>query len=187
MDYRDRLPPIDYQGTFPRCVGSAFSALAHFCGHKISPQKCYETAKKHDIYPGEDYDGSDLSGGARTIELLGCELNTVHYCNTQALISQLQSSPVVVCVKSELLDIVGSYHAMLVCGHDSGRFLVRNSWGTNWEEKGYKWYPFLNFTESIVGTGYGMRVSRGKSKAKWFLFAGIGVLVTVLCSWLIFK
>jgi hypothetical protein len=186
IDRRQNLPPVTYQGTFPRCVGEAFSALAHEMGYKgIDPQELYETAKKHDLFPGENYEGSDLSGGARSVELLGGKLNTLHSCSKHALVSQLSNSSVVVCVKTELLGITGGYHAMLVCGYNPNddKFIVRNSWGVEWGDNGYT-YPTANELEKhVVGQGYGMRsAEKGKKKAQTMVLIGVVVLVALLVS-----
>jgi C1A family cysteine protease len=41
-------------------------------------------------------------------------------------------------------------HAVLVCGYDDSRqkFIVRNSWGTAWGDKGYFYMPYAYFTDS---------------------------------------
>ena len=41
-------------------------------------------------------------------------------------------------------------HAVLVCGYDDGKsmFIVRNSWGTSWGDKGYFYMPYAYLVNS---------------------------------------
>lgn len=45
--------------------------------------------------------------------------------------------------KSSINDDLEGGHCVLVVGYDSTRgFLIRNSWGSNWGEFGYTWFPY---------------------------------------------
>ena len=45
-------------------------------------------------------------------------------------------------------------HAVVAVGYDDAKqaFLVRNSWGTDWGQKGHFWMPYAFFTTSYVGS-----------------------------------
>ena len=42
-------------------------------------------------------------------------------------------------------DRVIGYHAMTLVGYNSSGFLVRNSWGTKWGDKGYTHFPYVDW------------------------------------------
>jgi C1A family cysteine protease len=45
-------------------------------------------------------------------------------------------------------------HAVLIVGFDDakGRFIVRNSWGTDWGDNGYCYFPYEYFTNTILAS-----------------------------------
>lgn len=47
-------------------------------------------------------------------------------------------------------------HAVVAVGYDDEKqaFLIRNSWGTDWGQKGYFWMPYEFFKTSYVGSFY---------------------------------
>jgi C1A family cysteine protease len=47
-------------------------------------------------------------------------------------------------------------HAMLVVGYDDdmGRFIIRNSWGEKWGDKGYGYIPYEYLTNPMLGGDY---------------------------------
>jgi len=52
--------------------------------------------------------------------------------------------------------VVGG-HAVMCCGYNSkGRFLVRNSWGPNWGDAGYGWFPFEFLTNQDLCSDFWM-------------------------------
>jgi C1A family cysteine protease len=52
-------------------------------------------------------------------------------------------------------DIVGG-HAVVCVGYDDAKqaFIVRNSWGTGWGDKGYFYMPYEFFKTQYVGFRY---------------------------------
>ena len=39
-------------------------------------------------------------------------------------------------------DYLLGYHMVLVCGYDNERFIIRNSWGEDWGDNGYTYFPY---------------------------------------------
>ena len=48
-------------------------------------------------------------------------------------------------------------HAVAIVGYKPGRFIVRNSWGTGWGDKGYA-YPSLAYAQEAFTEAYGVNV-----------------------------
>ena len=48
-------------------------------------------------------------------------------------------------------------HAVALVGYKAGRFIVRNSWGTGWGDKGYA-YPSLAYAQEAFTEAYGVTV-----------------------------
>jgi hypothetical protein len=94
-DIRDRmyepalvqlLPEIDNRGTTDildqgeegACTGFGLAAVINYLNankrdlqRKVSPRMLYEMAKKHDEWPGENYDGSSCRGAIRGWKNMG--------------------------------------------------------------------------------------------------------------------
>lgn len=48
-------------------------------------------------------------------------------------------------------------HAVALVGYDSGRFIVRNSWGTDWGDGGFA-YASLAYAQEAFTEAYGVVV-----------------------------
>jgi hypothetical protein len=65
--------PVWNQGKEGACVGMAIAAaLSVIHGYVASPRDAFERAKRHDEWPGEDYDGSSGRAGCEAARLEGC-------------------------------------------------------------------------------------------------------------------
>lgn len=51
---------------------------------------------------------------------------------------------------------LGTVHSMVIAGYDDERnaFLVMNSWGTSWGDKGFAWIDYQFFLENVSPKGY---------------------------------
>ncbi len=51
---------------------------------------------------------------------------------------------------------LGSIHAMVIAGYDDSRnaFLVMNSWGTSWGDKGFAWIDYQFFLQNASPNAY---------------------------------
>lgn len=45
-------------------------------------------------------------------------------------------------------------HAMLIVGYDAGHFIVRNSWGEGWGDKGYCYIPYAYLTNPYLADDF---------------------------------
>jgi hypothetical protein len=54
-------------------------------------------------------------------------------------------------------DSVHGGHAVALVGYKPGRFIVRNSWGTSWGDKGFA-YPSLAYAQEAFTEAYGVEV-----------------------------
>lgn len=75
-----------------------------------------------------------------------------------------ENGPVSVCLdasnwsfyKSGIFSNCGTVqnHAVLLVGYDENRWIVKNSWGTNWGESGY-----INIAKNNGGTSCGIKLN----------------------------
>ena len=77
LDYRDPGLVLD-QGSEGACTGFGLAAVINVLNYqkrkvttKVSPRMLYEMAKKHDQWPGEDYEGSSCRGAIQGWKNMG--------------------------------------------------------------------------------------------------------------------
>ena len=187
IDRRSGLPPIENQGSEPKCVGYAFSALAKEAGYEHEADYIYSVAQKLDALPGEDYfhRGTQLIGGMRMLSNSGLSGRVVEVSGEIPIIDQLQTSCVVVSVNAKIFGSEG-HHAVLLCGYDNetDAFLVRNSWGMSWGVDGYHWVGVDRIIDNMADVGYGIirkeKTKKYARKGNIIVGAGIGVGILLL-------
>jgi hypothetical protein len=166
--YRTRLD----QGNTPQCVAYAWS---HFIvdapdSHPaplIAPADLYHQAQTMDEWPGEDYDGTSVRGGAKAM-LAVAEIQAEYrwaFDLTTVIANILEVGPIVVGTnwyeamfdpdRSNYIRIGGGVaggHAWKVDGVNvAKRFLrMKNSWGRDWGRGGYARITFDDF-ERLLG------------------------------------
>ena len=164
------------QGNTPMCVGYAW---AHWIADgpvthtgvqpPIAPNLIYYEAQKVDEWPGENYDGTSVRGGAKYLTNSGKVGNYYWAYDVQTLINTiLQLGPVVVGTNwyynmfypnlNGVISIGGSLaggHAYVLNGVDTVNklFRIKNSWGQSWGKSGHAFISFTDMTRLINERG----------------------------------
>lgn len=154
------------QGLLSACVG--FSWM-HFLASTPEPVtgvqhshavETYKLARKLDEYPGEDYEGSSISGGVKAVRTMYPHaFDSFHWAfDLDDLVTAVgYLGPVVAginwynsmfnpddigVIKVGGVDVGG--HAILIIGVEifNRMFKMRNSWGEQWGNKGDCWISF---------------------------------------------
>jgi hypothetical protein len=146
-----RLWWIGDQGDLPYCVGYAWHALlraAPLVQAKPGPARIYHQAQQRDEWPGEDYEGTSVRGGAKAVKAAG-QLKSYGWAfDLETVLNWLGTNgPVVLGTnwyagmfspdQTGLIvpngELVGG-HAYLAIGYDdaTGLLLCQNSWGPEW-------------------------------------------------------
>lgn len=163
------------QGGLPHCVGYSW-AHCHVNGPhaRLLPEeeawasRVYHLAQQHDEWPGEDYDGTSVRGGAKAMTTLGVlsaytwawDLATV--VRAVALVGPVvvgttwyagMDAPVQGVMRDSGSALGG--HAYLLNGVSvqRGYFRVKNSWGRGWASRGNAWLPFDVFARLLAEDG----------------------------------
>ena len=140
------------------CVGQSVSAAlraAPYMREDVTPCEIYRGAQEHDEWPGTDYEGSSVRGGLKYAKLKGY-ITSYHKLTSisavEAWLSSRRGGPVVAGSdwytgmfypdKKGYIEPTGSVegghaYALRWVSPASGDFLVPNSWGTEWGQKGY--------------------------------------------------
>lgn len=167
-----KVGPVTDQGSKPHCVGHAWAQFLHSAPIMTrqralpSPDHIYFEAQKNDEWPGENYAGTSVRGGARVLLASGVIREYVWADNISKLKWHLltrgpvvagtewwggMSSPRWVDNKKKrgprddaYLEPTGHYqggHAYLIVGYSLVRnaYRIMNSWGTGWGEGGRAW------------------------------------------------
>lgn len=164
------------QGEDGACVGFSWS---HELIAKPVPVKglddrtalaLYHAAQGLDEWPGSDYDGTSVLGGAKAVKALGHMTEYRWAFGIDDLILALgHHGPGVLGInwlqnmfdpdpKTGLLNVSGDVaggHAILVNGVDVKRELVRvhNSWGANWAKQGEAFIKFADLQNLLKNDG----------------------------------
>lgn len=153
------------QGATSECVGHAwrhyFTASPNMY-KKPQPDEhdLYRGAQRHDVWAGEDYDGSSVRGGAKYAQKEhGLLLSYVWAYDVDTVLDWILSKkgPVVVGTNwygsmfypdekgwiTKLERGLAGGHAYIAYGANNkdGRIRFLNSWGTEWGDKGSFWMP----------------------------------------------
>ena len=143
------------QGQTPQCVGYAWYALLRALPHlqrEPDAATIYHAAQQVDEWPGEDYEGTSVRGGAKALKAAGKLTAYAWAFTVEDILNWLGThGPVVLGTnwyqgmfeadKTGLIVPTGSLaggHAYLVLGYDEAtkRLLCQNSWGTGWGLRG---------------------------------------------------
>lgn len=148
--------PILDQGQTSSCVGHGWRAFLNVSPirEKGGPDAMaiYHGAQQNDEFPGENYDGTSVRGGAKFLQGLGY-LDSYHWATSMQDIEDfvLRLGSVVIGInwytsmfdpdKSGLVKISGNVeggHCVLVMGHNKnyGLYEFQNSWGKSWGHAG---------------------------------------------------
>lgn len=155
--------PVLDQGAYPYCVGYAWrqwlsSALLKTKTGPTAPT-IYSEAQKVDEWPGEDYGGTSVRGGAKVLQTLGHISNYVWAWDALTVKNFILSGQGTTVVGSNWYEdmftpnqdgfltptgpLVGG-HAYLIVGfsQDRNAFRMINSWGRVWGESGRAWVRY---------------------------------------------
>ena len=164
------------QGNTPQCVGYAW---AHWIADgpiihsgvqpPVNPTTIYREAQKIDEWPGENYAGTSVRGGAKYLSNTSKIGNYYWAYDIQTLINTiLQLGPVVVGTNwyynmffpnpNGVIRIGGSLsggHAYVLNGVDTVNklFRIKNSWGKSWGKSGHAFISFADMTRLINERG----------------------------------
>lgn len=175
-DYRYyRTGPVLNQGAYPHCVGYAwrqFLSSAHLMsiGEGPTATNIYVEAQKIDEWPGENYDGTSVRGGAKYLQRVGRIGPYSWAWDATTIRSWLLSDQGTVVVGtnwyntmfhpdgSGYLHPTGSLaggHAYLIVGYSTDReaFRILNSWGREWGQSGRAWVAFEDMNRLISQDG----------------------------------
>ena len=136
----------------------------------------YEWCKRHDSYPGTDYDGTAVLTGAQGMQKLGFIPEYRWAFGTNDVIDTLcAQGPVVLGIewREDMYDAPGGEltgtgrpvggHCILACGYDPARkfsdgttteaVLLFNSWGRGWGINGLAWIKVSELAELLKDGG----------------------------------
>lgn len=169
-----RTGPVLDQGETNECVGHAWkgwSAAAPLMVRDPHPDQheWYRGARDHDEWPGTDYEGTSVRGGAKFGQLQG-RISRYVWTKTGDEVAGwvLQYGPVVIGTdwKATMFEpnasglvvprgAVEGGHAYLCVGYDRSRRLFRfvNSWGRGWGQEGRFWMDHDEFDRLLSDQG----------------------------------
>lgn len=167
------LPEILDQGDQPECVG--FSWYHYLTASPVrnqpvfTPRHLYKLAQAEDEWPGDDYPGSSVRGGAKALQKKGLLSEYNWAFSADAVIDHLLTKgPVVVgtnwyagmnqCDKRGFLHLAGHIvggHAYCLIGASRPRGAVRvaQTWGYQYYQRGRAWLTFDHLNHLIQADG----------------------------------
>jgi len=150
LDYRVDMMPIVDQGKDGNCLASAAAAMREWRLYKESGVKKYFDAKY--IYDNrKDSDEIDPRDVGRIFNMKMASIKTIDelkaalYKNGPCIINiQMynRTSRMWYPIDSKL--VIGM-HSMCIVGYNKDGFILRNSWGTGWGDKGYCIFPYTDW------------------------------------------
>lgn len=164
------------QGSTPQCVGYAWAhwiedgPVIHNGNHPVvNPSTIYFEAQKVDEWPGQNYDGTSVRGGAKYLQTIG-KVNSYYWAfDINTLIRTVSLlGPVVVGTNwyynmfypngSGHIRVGGGIaggHAYVINGVDNVNrlFRIKNSWGQSWGIGGHAYISFADMTRLINESG----------------------------------
>ncbi len=143
------------QGATSQCVGYGWHGLLRALPHlqrDPRPDLIYQAAQKMDEWPGEDYDGTSVRGGAKALKAAGKLLAYSWAFDVETVLDWLgRHGPVVLGTnwyqdmfapsasgKVEPSGALAGGHCYVAIGYDDKAklLLCQNSWGKAWGVKG---------------------------------------------------
>lgn len=163
------------QGNTSECVAFAWEhwlddgPVLHAQRPLYNPHTIYDLAQQHDEWPGENYEGTSVRGGAKAVTLLG-SISEYRWAFTLNDITQtiLQLGPVVVgtnwynnmftpnlCGFISPGGGIAGGHAYVLNGVNIvlRKFRMKNSWGRAWGRKGHAWINFSDMDRLLSEDG----------------------------------
>lgn len=167
-----RLPWHGDQGKTSMCVGFAWHARLRSMPvyqKEPSPQIVYAIAQRNDEWPGENYDGTSVRGGAKALQMAGKVKSYGWALSAEEAIQWVGTQgPVVLGTnwysgmmkpnKNGLVTISGNLvggHAYLLLGYNDTTKLamLQNSWGTDWGQRGRFFLSYADLDRLIKEEG----------------------------------
>jgi hypothetical protein len=169
-----RHGPILDQGNTPSCVGHGWRAWLD--GEPIQQRRgpsamlLYHAAQRVDEWPGEEYEGTSVRGGAKALLDLGYIASYIWAFDEPTVKRWMLSKRggVVIGVNwytsmfapdaAGYLSLSGSLaggHCVWVRGYNRLRdaYRIQNSWGSNWGQNGQAWLRAADLSRLLVEDG----------------------------------
>lgn len=168
------------QGDSPMCVGFSWTQflftapVVHKAGALGSPvsfaSTLYYSAQKVDEWDGEDYEGTSVRAGAKSLQAQG-RLSEYRWATKEEEARNfiLTRGPLVIGINWywSMFDVdpfgfvkitgksIAGGHAILVAGYEDRRKAYRlvNSWGPSWGQKGRAWLEAEDFRRLLEDEG----------------------------------
>lgn len=165
--------PVLDQGDTSQCVGFSWrqflTSAPLVTTDGPSAAQLYHEAQVNDEWPGEDYEGSSVRGGAKALTTDGRLKSYVWAASAADVRDFLITTGTVVMgtdwlrnmftpSKNGVLRVSGALeggHAYLLCGYDAkaNRFQMINSWSTSWGLDGKAWINFKDLDRLLARQG----------------------------------